>query len=440
MQHWLGKSAADLGRAIGAGDLDPVALTEAFLERARGADGARIYARLTGERALAEAGAARARAQAGQRRGPLDGVPVSWKDLFDSAGAATEAGTKLMAGRIPARDAEVLARAGAAGLVCLGKTHLSEIAFSGLGVNPMTETSPNRAFPGCAPGGSSSGAAASLAYNMAALAIGTDTGGSVRIPAAWNDLVGLKTAHGLLPDEGVVPLAAGFDTTGPLARTVEDAALALAALGGPETDLRGASLAGRKLALLQSVVMDGLAPDVAAGFARACDALRDVGAQIEAIEAPELDEAFAISNPLYTADAWAFWGPWIEAAPGQMWHHIEDRVRAGSEVLAADYLRVWARLRALRAEWAARAAGYDAVICPSVAILPPKVERLLADDDYYREINLLALRNTRVGNLMGLCGLSLPSGVSGVGVMLNGLPGQEGRLLRLGAALEAALA
>lgn len=440
MQDWLGKSAAAMGRAIGAGDLDPVALAEAFLAEARGPEGARVYARLTEERALAEAEAAGARARAGQRRGPLDGVPVSWKDLFDSAGVATEAGTRLMAGRVPARDAAVLERASDAGLVCLGKTHLSEIAFSGLGVNPMTETPPNRSFPGAAPGGSSSGAAASLAHDMAPLAIGTDTGGSVRIPAAWNDLVGLKTTHGLLPLEGTVPLAAGFDTIGPIARSIEDAALALEAMGGGRTDLRGARLAGAQLAVLSTIAMEDLCPEAAAGFARACDAARDAGAQITEIDAPELAEAFALAGPLYTADAWAYWGPLIEAAPDQMWHHIRDRVRVGGEVLAADYLRGWSALRALRAQFAARIAGYDALLCPTAAILPPSVERLLADDDYYREINLLALRNTRIGNLMGLCGLSLPTGVRGAGVLLNGGPGQEGRILRLGAALEAALA
>ncbi|MGR3364905.1 MAG: amidase family protein, partial [Maritimibacter harenae] len=246
---WQNMSAGALGRGIGAGRIDPVELCESFLDAA-GAhpDGTRIYARLTRERALAEAQAAAGRARDGQRRGPLDGVPVSWKDLFDTADAATEAGSALLRDRQPERDARVLQTATAQGLVCVGKTHMSELAFSGLGLNPITATPPNRHDPEAVPGGSSSGAAASVAQGLAAAGIGSDTGGSVRVPAAWNDLVGLKTTHGRLSLTGVVPLAARFDTVGPLCRTVEDAGLLLAALeGGRAPDLAGASLAGTRL-------------------------------------------------------------------------------------------------------------------------------------------------------------------------------------------------
>ena len=156
MNDWGETGAADLGRGIAAGRIDPVDLAQAFLDRARAhPEAGRVYARMTEGRALAEATAARARARAGQRRGPLDGVPISWKDNFDSAGVATEAGSALLAGRIPERDAEVLATATAGGLVCLGKTHLSELAFSGLGLNPVTATAPNVNDPEAVPGGSS---------------------------------------------------------------------------------------------------------------------------------------------------------------------------------------------------------------------------------------------------------------------------------------------
>jgi aspartyl-tRNA(Asn)/glutamyl-tRNA(Gln) amidotransferase subunit A len=184
-----------------------VALTEAYLDAITAHPlRDRIYARLTRDRALAEATAAAARAKTGHRRGPLDGVPLSWKDLYDTAGVATEAGTALMAGRIPAKDAQVLQNATAAGTVCLGKTHMSEIAFSGLGYNPVTATPPNVNDPDGLPGGSSSGAAASVAFGLAPGAIGSDTGGSIRLPSGWNDLVGFKPAHGFHPLDGVVPL------------------------------------------------------------------------------------------------------------------------------------------------------------------------------------------------------------------------------------------
>lgn len=241
MSDWLRQSASDLGRGIAAGKIDPVALTETYL--AAGAAhpfGPRIYVRMTPERALAEAESARQRAKAGLRRGLLDGVPISWKDLFDTAGIVTEAGSMLLEGRVPEADAAVLQRATQAGTVCLGKTHMSELAFAGLGVNPAyggntdpkPGTPPNLHDPALAPGGSSSGAAASVAFGLAAAGIGSDTGGSVRVPAAWNDLVGLKTTHGRLSLQGVVPLAESFDTIGPLCRTVEDCAQLLAVMEG----------------------------------------------------------------------------------------------------------------------------------------------------------------------------------------------------------------
>lgn len=441
MTDWLTKSATQMSQAIDEGRLDPVDLAQAHLDAIADADpDLQIYARVTSDRALAEARAARSRAKSGTRIGPLDGIPASWKDLFDTAGTVTEAGTRLMAGRIPTQDAEVLRRATAVGMVCLGKTHLSEIAFSGLGVNPMTATAPNRAFPGHAPGGSSSGAAASLAHNLAPIAMGSDTGGSIRLPAAWNGLVGLKPTHGLLPLDGTVPLAETFDTVGPLTRCVADAALAFAAIGGDTVDLAGANLRGVQFAALDTIVMDALAPEIAAAYDGALDVLGKAGAKITRIEMPALQDAFALAGILYTSDAWAFWGDKIEANPDAMWHHIRDRVRVGGDFGAAEYLRAWTQLRTIRAQWRDLVAGYDAVLCPTVPILPPSVDRLLSDDDYYRDTNLMALRNTRVGNLMGLCGLSLPTGTPGAGLLINGLPGQEGRILRLGAAAEAALA
>jgi aspartyl-tRNA(Asn)/glutamyl-tRNA(Gln) amidotransferase subunit A len=260
---WLWMSAATLGRGIAAGGIDARDLTEVYLAAIDAhPDAAAIYARLTPSRARAEADAARARAAAGTRRGPLDGVPLSWKDLFDTAGVATEAGSALLAGRVPTADAEALRRAARAGLVALGKTHMTELAFSGLGVNPVTATPPNINDPELAPGGSSSGAAASVAFGLAAAGIGSDTGGSVRVPAAWNDLVGLKTTHGAVPLDGVVPLCASLDTVGPLTRSVEDAALVHAVLAGePPVDLTGATLAGVRLFVLEDE--DGIGPTVA---------------------------------------------------------------------------------------------------------------------------------------------------------------------------------
>ena len=440
MDEWLTASAAELGRGIGAGRIDPVALTEAILDAIAAHPLAeRIYARLTPERARAEAAAAAGRARAGQRRSPLDGVPASWKDLFDTAGVATEAGTALMAGRVPVADAAVLAHATAMGMVCLGKTHMSEIAFSGLGYNPVTATPPCVNDPAAVPGGSSSGAAASVAFGLAPVAIGSDTGGSIRLPSAWNDLVGFKPAHGALALDGTVPLCESFDTIGPLARTVEDAALAFAALGGPATRLDGASLEGARLLVIETVAFDDIEAPPRAAFDGAAERLA-AGARVERADLPFLREAFDLTATLYPAEAYAYWKPYVEAAPDKMFHQIRERVSAGGKVMATDYIAGWSRLRALRAQWAERTRGFDAVICPTAALMPPALDRLIADDAYYVASNLKALRNTRIGNLMGLAGLSLPTGSPSCGIMFLALPGAEGRLLRLGHAAEAVLA
>ncbi|MEL6464086.1 MAG: amidase family protein [Pseudomonadota bacterium] len=441
MQEWLGKSAADLGRAIGAGDVDPVALVEAYFDCIEGhALGDRVYARLTKKRALAEAGAAAERARAGRRLSALDGVPVSWKDLFDTAGDGTEAGSKLLAGRVPDRDAVTVQNARAAGLVCLGKTHMSELAFSGLGYNPSTATPPCVNDAEAVPGGSSSGAAASVAFGLAPAAIGSDTGGSVRIPAAWNDLVGLKTTAGRLSLEGCVPLSLKFDTVGPLTRTVEDAALLMAALEGQEPgDLRGASLKGRRFATLRTVVLDEIRDAPRAAYENAVERLCVAGAVVEPLDVPELEEAMAQAGPLMPGEVYGLWRDVIEAHPDAMYAEILQRFRLGQDFSAPDYNAAWAKLEAVRQAWDAAVASFDAVLAPTAPILPPNLARLNSDSDYYKTENLLALRNTRVGNLMGICALTLPTGVPSCGIMLMGAQNGEEALLRLGAAAEDAL-
>ncbi len=442
MTDWTGKSAAELGRAIGAGEVDPVDLAQAYLDKiAAHPLRDRIYARVTPDRALAEAKAASARAKAGMRLSPLDGVPVSWKDLFDTAGVATEAGSKLLEGRVPETDAEVLQTATAMGLVCLGKTHLSELAFSGLGLNPVTATPPSVNDAEAVAGGSSSGAAASVAFGLAPAAVGSDTGGSVRIPAAWNDLVGLKTTAGRLSLVGAVPLASRFDTVGPLCRTVEDAALMLAALEGRRApDLTGASLEGVRFAALTTIVMDGLRPEPAAAYQSALERLGAAGAEIVPLDVPEVAIPMGDAAVLYTAEAWATWGDDITDRGDLMFAPIRERFEGGKAFTAAEYLRAWERMMQARAAWAEATAGFDAVLCPSAPNLPPKVDRLLSDDDYYVTENLLTLRNTRVGNVMGLCATTLPTGTPSCGISLMAAPMEEDRLLRLSAAAETALA
>ncbi|MEI4471788.1 amidase [Frigidibacter sp. MR17.24] len=441
MQDWLTMTAAELGRGIDRGEIDPVALTETYLAAIKAhPDTPRIYARLTEDRARAEAAAAAARAKAGLRRGPLDGVPVSWKDLYDTAGVATESGTPLLAGRVPETDALVLRNATAQGLVCLGKTHMTELAFSGLGMNPSTATPPNVIDPALAPGGSSSGAAVSVGLGLAAAGIGSDTGGSVRIPSAWNGLTGLKTTHGRLSLEGVVPLAARFDTVGPLCRSVEDCALLLAALEGTRPcDLAGASLEGARLLVLEGAPFEDAREAPVAGFEAAVATLEAAGAAIERRAFPMVSEALALSGFLVAPEAYGTWKAVIEAAPDKMYGPVLERFRGGGAVSAADFVAAWNRLYEIRAAWYAATAEYDAVLIPTSPILPPDAQRLLDDPAYFATENLLALRNTRIGNLLDLAVLTLPTAVPGTGLSLMGPPMSEERLLRLGVAAEAAL-
>jgi aspartyl-tRNA(Asn)/glutamyl-tRNA(Gln) amidotransferase subunit A len=438
---WQSKSAADLGRGIGAGDIDPVELTETFLDAAEAHEfGDRIYARLTRDRALAEAKAAQVRAKSGHRLGLLDGVPISWKDLYDTAGVVTEAGSMLLEGRVPSEDAEVLKNATSAGLVCLGKTHTTELAFSGLGYNPSTASPPCINDHFAVSGGSSSGAATSVAFGLAAAGIGSDTGGSVRVPAGWNDLVGLKTTSGRVSLKGVVPLCARFDTVGPLTKTVEDAALLLAALeGGKAADLRGASLKGMRFASLKTVVRDDIDPQVEATYQSACERLQAAGAEVVAFDFPALHEAMAQSPLVYAPEAYGTWKDVIEAAPDRMFSEILERFRGGKGVSAADFVAAWHTLDRIRAEWNVTTAGFDAVLCPTLPNLPPKLADIEALGDVFKTANLLTLRNTRVGNLMGLSVLTLPTGVPSCGISLMGKPFGEEALLRLGAAAEEAL-
>ncbi|MEM7088318.1 MAG: amidase family protein [Pseudomonadota bacterium] len=442
MQEWLTMTACDLGRGIGMGQIDPVALTETYLAAIDAHPHRdRVYARVTHDRARAEAAAAKGRADLGLRRSLLDGVPISWKDLFDTAGIGTEAGSALLKGRVPDRDAIVVRNATAMGTVCLGKTHMSELAFSGLGLNPITGTPPCIHDEDAVPGGSSSGAAASVAWGLAACGIGSDTGGSVRIPSAWNNLVGLKTTAGRVSLEGAVPLCLRFDTVGPLARSVEDAAHMLAVLeGSSPSDLRGADLKGCRFADLQTVAKDDLRDAPGMAYQEALDRLQDAGAEIVPLEVPQLDEAMGLSGVLYTTEAYGLWRDVIEANPDAMYPEILERFRAGKAVSGPDYVAAWSSLKACRSAWDAATAGFNAVLAPTAPILPPNLDRLMKDSDYYVTENLLALRNTRIGNLMGLAALTLPTGTTGCGLMMLGYPGSEEALLRLGSAAETALA
>ncbi|WCR11316.1 amidase [Paracoccus stylophorae] len=441
--EWRHASAVQQGRAIMAGLLDPIDQTEAYLDAAANhPDGQRIYARLTAARARSEAIAAHDRAKAELRHGILDGVAISWKDNIDSGGTVTEAGSKLLEARVPRKDATVLARAARHGLVCLGKTHMTELAFSGLGLNPVTATPPNGLDPALAPGGSSSGAAVSVALGLAAAAIGSDTGGSIRVPAAWNGLAGFKPSHDSLPEKGVVPLCRRFDTVGPIARRIEDCAELLAVMAGEKAaDLTGLEARGLRLMVLDGAPFEDAGEGPVAAFQDAVERLGRAGAQIAHVTSDWVDKAMDLSPQLFAPEAYGIWRAQIEDAPELMWNPILERFRSGAVIGAPDYIAAWEQLVRIRRKWIKEVASpFDAVLLPTVPILPPDAARLMEDQDYYVRANLLTLRNTRIANLLGLPSATLPTGFPGCGIMLMGHAGRDRHLLRVAAAAEAALA
>ena len=432
-------TASDLGRGIENRSISPVSLAKKYLDAISDHPmSERIYTCVTQERAMQEAHSAEARAISGQRLSLLDGVPISWKDLFDSKGIKTEAGSEILSGRMPDEDAVVLKHASNAGMVCLGKTHMSELAFSGLGLNPIKQTTPCKNDLNAVSGGSSSGAAGSVAFSLAPIAIGSDTGGSVRIPAAWNDLVGLKTTSGDISLSGVVPLCPKFDTVGPLCRSVEDASLIYAILKNqPPTPLvQPKSL---RLMALTSVAQDEIEDIPMAAFNDACKKLVQNNIKIIEEGFPVLIELLSLAGVIFTREAYATWGAVLETEGEKMFPEILERFMAGKTVAKDHYKNAWLFMEKVRADWARLTINFDAVILPSSPLLPPNQEKLLTDNEYYKHANLLALRNTRIANMLGLCSITLPTSVASCGFMIMGAPNTELSLLNIAAKIESDL-
>ena len=318
---------------------------------------------------------------------------------------------------------------------------MSELAFSGLGLNPVKETPPCINYPGAVPGGSSSGAATSVAFGLAAAGIGSDTGGSVRIPAAWNNLVGFKPTAGKLSLDGVVPLCSRFDTVGPLTKSVEDAAGLFGIMGGKEIELPAPKpVKGLTFAILKTVAMEHVLDLPKKAFINSIDKLEKAGARILEISVSSVNEAMDLTRFLYSPEAYATWKHKIEKSPDLMFAKILERFRSGADVLASDFICAWEKLVDLRQQYHFEMQAYDAVLIPTSPIVPPEINRLINNGDFYNSQNLLALRNTRIGNLMGGCSITLPTDIPSCGLLIMGRPNEEERLLRLAQSCELVLA
>jgi len=378
----------------------------------------------------------------GRAPSPFAGIPLGVKDLFDLAGEVTRAGSIVLNDAPAARqDARAIGRLKAQGFIVMGRTNMTEFAYSGLGLNPHhgTPLSPFDRANARISGGSSSGSAVAVAEGMVAAAIGTDTGGSCRVPAAWCGVVGYKPTHGRVPLHGVYPLAPSLDSVGPLAPSVACAA-ALDAIMAEDWngEITPRDVKGLRLGRLSTLVLDALEPEVARAFDAACAMLGKAGAHIEDVTIPGLEDLRDMNakGGISAAESYAHHAPLLAARGEEYDPRVRMRILAGERIAVADHLALLARRAELIARADARMGGFDAFILPSVAILPPPLAAF-ADDAEYARLNWLALRNTFTGNFLNRCAISIPiPGDAPVGLMLMGLPGADGALLGVAAAAE----
>ena len=426
----------ELARAYRTGELRAAEVTEAYLAKLEPGP---VYRLVTASRAREQAARADTLFAQGRDQGPLQGVPLALKDLMDTRGDVTAAGTVVFLDNPPAaQDCPAAARLDAAGAVFLGKTNMTELAFSGLGLNPHFGTPENSLDPSRVPGGSSSGAAVAVATGLACAAVGSDTGGSVRIPAAFNGLVGLKTTDGSVPTDGCVALSTTLDTLGPITRTPEDAWHLLRALAGePPSPFTPDDLNGMRLLVPTTVLQEGLDAEVAEGFVAACAALQAQGATLETRPVPvlaELNELYGRFGSFAAMEALALYEDLLEREGARIDPRVSSRILQARSRSATDYIRLG--LERARLKWAFRdvCENFDAVLAPTVAVLPPQLTAL-ATDDAYVSANAAVLRNTTLFNLLGAPAVSAPVAPL-VGVTVAARPQGEGLVLGVARALE----
>lgn len=410
-------------------------------------EGARAFLKVHRDSALATADRIDADRKRGATLPALAGLPISIKDNFDEAGHVTLAGSIVLAKSPPAtRDAAVVERLRAAGAVIIGRTNMTEFAYSGLGINPHYGT-PKNTFDRAAariPGGSSSGAAISVIDGMAAAAIGTDTGGSVRIPAALNGLVGFKPTARRVPLEGVLPLSMTLDSAGPLAHRVADCALLDSVLSADTVELPALALRGLRFAVPQTLVLDELAPAVGGAFSAALSKLSAAGANITELPLREFARAADV-NPrgaISSVEAWWWHRRLIESGADRYDPRVLMRIRRDTGLSAADYLQLLEDRRGFVRDVSCAIDGFDAVLMPTTADTAPTIAEVTASDDSYLHFNGRMLRNPSLVNLFDGCALSIPChhrGEAPVGLMLAAAAHRDHRVLAMGQSVEAAL-
>jgi amidase/aspartyl-tRNA(Asn)/glutamyl-tRNA(Gln) amidotransferase subunit A len=436
--------------ALQAGRLDPLADFDARLDAARSPACAHAFVRLFPEQGRAAAAAVRDLRGAGGPLPPLGGLAVSVKDLFDVAGQPTTGGSRLLAEARPAaaatQDAPAVARLRAAGAAFIGHTNLSEFAFSGVGINPHHGTPANPATLALdpaprVPGGSTSGGAVSVSTGAAWAALGSDTAGSIRIPAALQGLVGFKNTQRLVPREACLPLSPTLDTACAITRSVGDAVLLHEVLAARQVVLARRPLSALRLAVPQGALLERLDPPVAQAFERTLARLAAAGARLQDITLPDAD--VLTQGGFSAAESWAWHRHDLAEHEALYDPRVARRIRRGDTLSAADYLD----LQAARTAWIAQVqraiAPFDALLSPTVPLVAPPLQPLLDSDERFFETNGLLLRNTMLANLLDGCALSMPCHAQGdwpVGLMVWSGALQDDTVLDVSLAIEAALA
>jgi len=408
-------------------------------------EGSRAFLVVHEHRALAEADRVDALRRSGSPLPALAGIPISIKDLFDEDGSTTLGGSKVLVGAPPAtRDCIVVERLRRAGAIIVGRTNMTEFAYSGLGINPHYGT-PRNVFDraiGRIPGGSSSGATISVTDGMAAAAIGTDTGGSVRIPAALNGIVGFKPTARRVPLDGVLPLSFSLDSVGPIAKTVADCALLDKILSGDTHAIPApARLRDLRFVVPTAVFQTDLSPEVGNAFNAAIVRLSKAGASI--VESPmrEFEQAADV-NPrgaLASAEAWWQHRQWLKDGADKYDRRVLMRIRPGETISAADYIDMLRRRERFIHTIDAAASAYYAMLMPTTAEIAPTIAEAGENDETYLRLNARMLRNTSIVNSFDGCALSVPcheTGKAPEGLMIAGTQNTDLRILAIGLAVE----
>ena len=446
---------SELGACYRAGDVSPVEVVDALLQRIEDyGDQTKAFITVTAERARAEAQAAEAMLRSGSDLGPLHGIPIALKDLFHTAGIRTTSGAKVWDTFVPKDSATVAKRLSQAGAVLMGKTNMVELAFGPYGLNPHYGTPPNPWGSERVPGGSSSGSGVAVAAGLVPVAMGTDTGGSIRIPASFCGVVGLKPTLERVSRAGAMPLSWTLDSMGPLTRSVEDAALVFEAIAGPDAAdpvtlnqplvdvVRGLKrdVKGMRVGFVRGPFCDGADAVVIALVEAAAGVLCDLGVDVEEFQfleaREELDEELdgRGSSMIMCVEGYACQGDLIARQGEMMDPRIRARIAHGASFSAPDYARVLQRREQLRISACETLRDVDAVICPTMLTVAPRIA----------DVDVAPVRlTTRLVNFLGLCAVSVPCGWSAedlpIGLQIIGKPYDEARILRLAYAYEQAV-